>query len=124
VAEFVDELTGTLIDVPHPYKPANVRPNHTLMVQRRYLQQRFFRSRARASSAPQDRPIAVRAVFCSTIPWLVSDKAVLQGTSSTENIAARANAAPANAAASRGASPAGGGEAVALAYAAPRRSAL
>lgn len=74
VTEFVFGLTETLCGSAHTYPGVQSRQNQLMEFQRRHLAQRFFRARARLSTIVEDRPVAVRAIFCSKIPFLVEDK--------------------------------------------------
>ena len=74
VTEFIVDLTASLNVSSHLYGPVNVQPTHRMQLQRRHLAQRFVRARERLKSPADNRPVAVRAVFCSSVPWLVEDK--------------------------------------------------
>jgi tetratricopeptide (TPR) repeat protein len=74
VAKFVGDLTGSLNNNAYFYGPANVHPTKRMLLQRRYLAERFLRARDRLNAPADNRPVAVRALFCSSIPWLVEDK--------------------------------------------------
>jgi len=74
VSNFIEELTDSLSGREHLYGPVNVQRSQRVYMQRQFLAQRSFRARDRLKEAPDNRPVAVRAVFCSPIPWLVADK--------------------------------------------------
>lgn len=74
VIEFVDELTDSFNQTDHVYGPVNVLTEHRLKMQRFHLAGRITRARERAGSPAVDRPVAVRVLFCSSIPFLVNDK--------------------------------------------------
>ena len=74
VSNFVEELTDSLSGREHLYGTVNVQRSQRVYLQRQFLAQRFVRARDRLKEAPDNRPVAVRVVFCSPIPWLVADK--------------------------------------------------
>lgn len=74
VTEFVMDLTEKLNGSTHPYAVVRSRQNQLMNLQRQHLAQRFVRARERLRSPAEDRPIAVRAIFCSKIPLLVEEK--------------------------------------------------
>ncbi len=76
VAKFVVDLTGTLNESAYLYGKANVLPNQRMQMQRHHLTERFVRAGQRAKLPPVHHPVAVRALFCSDIPWLVADKPI------------------------------------------------
>lgn len=84
VTDFIDELTASLNESTHHYEPVNVRPSQRIQLQRRFLAERFIRARNRLKAPADNRPIAVRVVFCSSIPWLVEDKSCPVGEAATE----------------------------------------
>lgn len=71
---FIVDLTASLNESTYYYEPVNALPNLRMQSQQRYLAERFKRARDRLKTPADNRPIAVRAVFCSSIPWLVEDK--------------------------------------------------
>jgi len=83
VAKFVDDLTSSLNNITYLYGPANVHPTERMLLQRRYLAERFMRARDRLKVPMDNRPVAVRALFCSTIPWLVEDTSIRVADSAT-----------------------------------------
>ena len=84
VSNFVEELTDSLSGREHLYGAVNVQRSQRVYLQRRFLAQRFVRARDRLKEAPDNRPVAVRAVFCSPIPWLVADKSNTAPAAATE----------------------------------------
>src|SRR5450830_519020 len=84
VGRFVDDLTSSLNNSAYLYGPANVRPTERMLLQRRHLADRFIRLRERLKAPAENRPIAVRSLFCSSIPWLVEDKSSPAAESETE----------------------------------------
>lgn len=74
VANFIANLTSSLNDSAHFYGPASALPTIRMQFQQRHLAKRFMRARDRLDAPADNRPVAVRAVFCSDIPWLVEDK--------------------------------------------------
>lgn len=74
VAEFIVNFTAAANNSSHPYAPANAFSTTRMKIQRRLLAQRFRRAQDRRKAPPDKRPIAVRAIFCSTIPSLVAEK--------------------------------------------------
>lgn len=42
-------------------------------MQQRHLAERYIRARQRANLPAVSRPVAVRVLFCSVIPWVVED---------------------------------------------------
>lgn len=100
VTKFIVELTESLGGRTHLYWLVNVQRNQRMQLQRRYLAQRFVRARERLKEPPDDRPVAVRAVFCSPIPWLVEDKS---GQTLEASLEAQLHTQPADAAQSQAA---------------------
>lgn len=84
VSNFVEELTDSLNGREHLYGAVNVQRRQRVYLQRQFLAQRFVRARDRLKEAPDNRPVAVRAVFCSPIPWLVADKSNTAPAAATE----------------------------------------
>lgn len=74
MTNFIVDLTGTLNESAHLYGIANVRASQRMQFQGRYLAERFIRARGRLKLPTENRPVAVRAIFCSKIPWLIEDK--------------------------------------------------
>ena len=74
VTQFVVDLTGTLNESAHIYDKGNIIPSQRVQMQQRHLAERYIRARQRANSPPVARPVAVRVLFCSVIPWVVEDK--------------------------------------------------
>lgn len=74
VADFIVDLTTSANDTTRPYEPANIVPTKRMQFQQRSLAQRFERARNRRRTPPVKRPVAVRVIFCSTIPSLVEEK--------------------------------------------------
>ena len=75
LTEFIDDLTESLNGTTHLYGPVNVLRIQRIRLQRRYLVQRFVRAKERLKEPADNRPVAVRALFCSTSPSLIEDKA-------------------------------------------------
>lgn len=84
VGRFVDDLTSSLNNSSYFYGPANAHPTERMLLQRRHLAERFVRARDRLKAPADNRPVAVRALFCSSIPWLVEDKTSPATESETE----------------------------------------
>lgn len=84
VTEFVVDLTGTLNEPAHLYDKANLIPSQRVQMQQLHLAERYIRARQRANSPAVARPVAVRVLFCSVIPWLVEDKSSPNIEPSTE----------------------------------------
>ena len=84
VAKFIVDLTSSLNNSAYLYGPANVHSTERMLLQRRYLAERFLHARDRLQAPADNRPVAVRALFCSGIPWLVEDKSSLAAESATE----------------------------------------
>ncbi|WP_420996545.1 PIN domain-containing protein [Cupriavidus sp. 30B13] len=74
VTEFIIDLTASLNQSTHLYELVNIRTIQRMHLQRRYLAERLIRARDRLKVPVDNRPIAVRAVFVSSIPWLIEDK--------------------------------------------------
>lgn len=74
VVDFIVELTGSANKSSHPYAAVNAFPEKRMQIQRHLLAERFRRARDRLQAPMDTRPVAVRAVFCSTIPMLIEDK--------------------------------------------------
>jgi tetratricopeptide (TPR) repeat protein len=84
VANFIVDLTSSVNPSIHLYRPANALPAKRMQLQQRHLTERFIRARDRLNAPANNRPVAVRAVFCSNIPWLVEDKSNPVAESATE----------------------------------------
>jgi hypothetical protein len=74
IANFIVDLTGSLNNSTYHYGPANALPAKRMQLQQRHLAERFVRARERLKAPADNRPVAVRVLFCSSIPWLVEDK--------------------------------------------------
>lgn len=85
VSNFIEELTDSLSGREHLYGLINVQRSRRAYLQRQFLAQRLVRARDRMKEAPDNRPVAVRAVFCSPIPWLVADRSNTPPDASTES---------------------------------------
>lgn len=84
VANLIVALTSSVSENTHPYEPANAVPAKRLQLQQRHLAKRFIRARGRLKAPADTRPVAVRAVFCGGIPWLLEDNSSPVSTSATE----------------------------------------
>lgn len=84
VGNFIVELTESLSGMTHLYGLVNVQRSQRMQLQRRYLARRFVRARERLKEPADNRPVAVRAVFCSPVPWLVEDKSSQAAEASPE----------------------------------------
>lgn len=79
VEDFVDRLTETLNPAAqHFYESAAELPLRRLRTHRQYFAARFKAAKQHASEPPRERPVAVRVLYCSVIPWLVQDKSSAQ----------------------------------------------
>ncbi|WP_343606423.1 hypothetical protein [Roseateles sp.] len=74
VSNFIEELTESLSGREHLYGLVNLQRSQRVQLQRSFLAQRLVRARDRLNQPPDNRPVAVRAIFCSAVPWLVTDK--------------------------------------------------
>lgn len=75
VGDFIDQLTETLNPAAqHFYEAASQLPLQRVRTHRRYFAARFEAAKQHANKPPRDRPVAVRVLYCSVIPWLVQDK--------------------------------------------------
>jgi hypothetical protein len=72
--QFVVDLTGKLNESAHVYEKANLIPSQRVKLQQRHLAERYIRARQRANLPAVARPVAVRVLFCSVIPWVVEDQ--------------------------------------------------
>ena len=72
--EFVEDLIGELNGAVQLYRPVDEPRLLRIGGQRRYLAERMRQARAIASGPECARPIAVRTLFCSAIPWIVEDR--------------------------------------------------
>ncbi len=84
VADFIVDFTASANNSSHPYAPANAFSTKRMQIQRRLLAQRFGRARGRRKAPLDKRPVAVRAVFCSTIPSLLEEKSNPAAEAATE----------------------------------------
>lgn len=74
VANFIVDLTNSANKSTYFYGPANVLPAKRMQLQQRSLAKRFILTRDRLGAPADNRPVAVRTVFCSSIPCLIEDK--------------------------------------------------
>lgn len=74
VAEFVEDVTADLNGAEQVYGPINEPRLERINVQRRFLAERMRKAATRALQPESTRPIAVRTLFCSAIPWIVVDR--------------------------------------------------
>ncbi|NVI84065.1 hypothetical protein [Janthinobacterium sp. BJB401] len=74
VANFIVNVTSDANKIIHLYEPANELSAKRMRLQRRSLGERVIRARSRLKAPADNRPVAVRAIFCSRIPCLVEDK--------------------------------------------------
>jgi hypothetical protein len=74
VTQFAVDLTGTVNESAHLYGKANLISSQRVQMQQRHLAERYIRARQRANLPAVARPVAVRVLFCSAIPWVVEDK--------------------------------------------------
>lgn len=65
--------------------------------QRRHLAERFIRARDRLKAPDVNRPVAERALFISSIPWLVEDKSSPVAEAATKVLLLSETAEPAKA---------------------------
>ncbi len=73
---FVDGLLEELAGIPHFYPPVNWLREHKIRGQKNYLIEKLAEARSRSSSSPETRPIAVRVLYATKIPYLILDKSV------------------------------------------------
>lgn len=71
---FVENLTDSLNSSTHLCGFVNAAPAKRKEFQQQHLAARFIRAQDRLKAPPDNRPVAVRALFCSRIPCLVEDK--------------------------------------------------
>lgn len=74
VTKFIIDVTKLVNNSRHIYGPANVLSAKRMRLQQQYLEERYIRAKNRLKTPADNRPVAVRSVFCSSIPWLVQDK--------------------------------------------------
>ena len=74
VTQFIVDLTGAVNESAHLYGKASLIPSRRVQMQQRHLAERYIRARQRANLPVVARPVAVRVLFCSPIPWVVEDK--------------------------------------------------
>ncbi len=84
VANFIVDVTSSANKSTYFYGPANELPAKRMQLQQRHLAERFKRAQDRLKAPEDNRPVAVRAVFCSSIPWLVEDKSSPVAESATD----------------------------------------
>jgi hypothetical protein len=78
VDTFVFNLTAKLGGVPHPYPPLKRMRAELIHKQREYLHERLVEARNWSSKPVEPRPIAVRVLYCTKIPFLILDKSSSQ----------------------------------------------
>lgn len=74
VAEFVEDITSDLNGAEQLYGPLNEPRLERINLQRRFLAERMRKAATYAAEPESTRPIAVRTLFCSAIPWIVVDR--------------------------------------------------
>lgn len=84
VANFIIGVTSSANKSIYFYGPANELPANRMQLQRRSLGQRIKSAQDRRKAPADNRPVAVRALFCSYIPLLVEDKSSPVAESATE----------------------------------------
>ncbi|MGK5011569.1 PIN domain-containing protein [Janthinobacterium sp. MDB2-8] len=84
ISKFIVDLTNALNASTYLYGPANILPTNQMKLQQRHLAQRFVRAKNRIKAPADNRPIAIRVVFCSSIPCLLEDKSSLLAEAATE----------------------------------------
>ncbi len=84
VSDFVDDLTVQLNRSAHPYAPADAYRLARIHMQRRYLADSFASALKHASEPECMRPIKVKVLFCSKVPWLCIDNGLLPGDPNKE----------------------------------------
>jgi len=81
---FVESLTDSLNNCTHLCGFVNAVPTNRKQFQQQHLAVRFIRAQNRLKAPPDNRPVAVRALFCSSIPCLVEDKSSPVAESATD----------------------------------------
>jgi hypothetical protein len=84
VAIFIVDVTSSANKTIYLYGPANELPAKRMQLQRWHLEKRRIRAQDRLKAPAENRPVAVRAVFCSSITLLVEDKSSPVAESATE----------------------------------------
>lgn len=84
VTEFIVDLTASLNQSTHFCELVNIRTSQRIQNQRHYLAERFIRSRDRLKEPAGNRPVAMRALFISSIPLLVEDNSSPVAEAATE----------------------------------------
>lgn len=85
ITGFIEELTDSLNGIEQVYGPANVVRHQRIDIQRRYLTERYKKAGEWAKGVDSKRPIAVRTLYCTSIPLIVEDR-----PSESEDLAAKA----------------------------------
>ena len=96
VTAFVNDLPIELAGAEHLYPIANAARASRIRIQRRYLAECVAEARELAAAPQNGRPVAVRVLYCSKVPWIVFEKATELGApveqertgSSSENLVA------------------------------------
>lgn len=97
VTDFIVDLTASLNEGAHPCSFVNIQTTQRMHFQQRHLADRFVRARDRFKAPADNRPVAVRAVFVSSIPWLVEDKSSPVAEAATKALLPSETAEPAEA---------------------------
>lgn len=84
VRNFIVDLTSSVNKSTYLYRPANVLPARRMQFQQRRLVERFIHARDRLRAPEDNRPVAVRTLFCSNIPHLMKDKSSPVAESATK----------------------------------------
>ncbi len=84
VTEFIVSLTASLNESTHFCELVNIQTIQRMRFQRQHLAERFIRARDRLKAPADNRPVAVRALFVSSIPLLVEDKSSPVAEAATE----------------------------------------
>ncbi|SFF03357.1 hypothetical protein SAMN05428977_10446 [Nitrosomonas sp. Nm166] len=73
---FVYELLEELAGKPHFYPPINWARDNAIRNQQKYVLERLAEAKSRSEHSPVLRPIAVRVIYGTKIPYLIMDKSL------------------------------------------------
>ena len=76
VEDFIFNLTADLSGTSHLFPLVNLFQEYRVQAQRDYLVSKLVEARRRSSDTVEMRPIAVRVLYCSSIPTLIMDRSI------------------------------------------------
>ncbi|SCY42908.1 hypothetical protein SAMN05216420_10657 [Nitrosospira sp. Nl5] len=93
IDEFVYNLPREEARIAHLYPPVNWMQERRVSLHRNYLAERLAEVSERANSPIKTRPIAVRILYCTKVPYLILDKSISK-VASNETVQVGSNQTP------------------------------